>query len=395
MESYIVDWFSLIFRWLHMITGIAWIGASFYFVWLDNSLQQPPEWKLKKGIKGDLWAIHGGGIYEIAKYQLQPESMPTTLHWFKWEAYTTWLTGMVLLSIIYYLGADSYLIDKRVADISQWQAISIGLGFLLGGWIAYELLCSSPLGKNGYVIGAILIGAAVIASYALTHLFSGRGAYIHMGAMTGTIMAGNVFRIIIPGQKALVAAIEKGEAPDAKWAIKAKLHSTHNTYLTLPLLFIMISNHYPFTYAHQFNWLVLLVIIAITAVARQYFILEHKQVNKPVILVGAAFATLILAVLIAPRAPAPLQGSIPLTNAQALAIVQQRCVSCHSATPSDEVFTVAPGGVMLDSVSEIRQWAPRIKARTLDASDMPFMNKTAMTGLERAQLGEWLASESQ
>ena len=395
MESYIVDWFSLIFRWLHMITGIAWIGASFYFVWLDNSLQQPPEWKLKKGIKGDLWAIHGGGIYEIAKYQLQPESMPTTLHWFKWEAYTTWLTGMVLLSIIYYLGADSYLIDKRVADISQWQAISIGLGFLLGGWIAYELLCSSPLGKNGYVIGAILIGAAVIASYALTHLFSGRGAYIHMGAMTGTIMAGNVFRIIIPGQKALVAAIEKGEAPDAKWAIKAKLHSTHNTYLTLPLLFIMISNHYPFTYAHQFNWLVLLVIIAITAVARQYFILEHKQVNKPVILVGAAFATLILAVLIAPRAPAPLQGSIPLTNAQALAIVQQRCVSCHSATPSDEVFTVAPGGVMLDSVSEIRQWAPRIKARTLDASDMPFMNKTAMTDLERAQLGEWLASESQ
>jgi uncharacterized membrane protein len=392
MESYIVDWFSLLFRWLHMITGIAWIGASFYFVWLDNSLQHPPEWKLKKGIKGDLWAIHGGGIYEIAKYQLQPESMPTTLHWFKWEAYTTWLTGMVLLSIIYYLGADSYLIDKRVADISQWQAIAIGLGFLLGGWVAYELLCSSRLGRNGYVIGAILIVAAVLASYALTHVFSGRGAYIHMGAMIGTIMAGNVFRIIIPGQKALVAAIEKGQAPDAKWALKAKLHSTHNTYLTLPLLFIMISNHYPFTYAHQFNWLVLLVIIAITAVARQYFILEHKQVNKPVILVGAGFATLILAVLIAPRSPAPAAGAIPLTSAQAVSIVRQRCASCHSATPSDEVFTVAPGGVMLDSLSEIRQWAPRIKARTVDASDMPFMNKTGMTDPERAQLGQWLAA---
>ena len=392
MESYIIDWFSLLFRWLHLITGIAWIGASFYFVWLDNSLQKPPEWKQEKGIKGDLWAIHGGGIYEIAKYQLQPEQMPTTLHWFKWEAYTTWLTGMVLLTIIYYLGADSYLIDKRVADLSQWQAISIGLGFLVGGWIAYELLCSSPLGKNGYVIGAILIVAAVVASYALTHLYSGRGAYIHMGAMIGTIMVGNVFRIIIPSQKALVAAIEKGEAPDPRWGLKAKLHSTHNTYLTLPLLFIMISNHYPFTYAHQFNWLVLLVIIAITAVARQYFILEHKQVNKPVILVGAALATLILAVLIAPRSQAPAAGAVPLTSARAITIVQQRCASCHSASPSDDVFTVAPGGVMLDSLAEIQQWAPRIKARTVDATDMPFMNKTGMSDAERALLGQWIAN---
>lgn len=392
MESYIIDWASLIFRWLHLITGIAWIGASFYFVWLDNSLQNPPEWKKDKGIKGDLWAIHGGGIYEIAKYQLSPEQMPTTLHWFKWEAYTTWITGMMLLGIIYYLGADSYLIDKRVADLSQWQAISIGIGFLIGGWIAYELLCSSPLGKNGYAIGAILIGAAVAASYALTHLYSGRGAYIHMGAMIGTIMVGNVFRIIIPGQKALVAAIAMGETPDPKWGLKAKLHSTHNTYLTLPLLFIMISNHYPFTYAHQFNWLILLVIIAITAVARQYFILEHKRINKPVILVGAAFATLILAIVIAPSPPAAVAGAVPLTSARAISIVQQRCASCHSVAPTDDVFIVAPGGVTLDSLAEIQQWAPRIKARTVDASDMPFMNKTGMTDEERAQLGQWIAS---
>ena len=391
MESYIIDWFSLIFRWLHMITGIAWIGASFYFVWLDNSLQDPPQWKKDKGIKGDLWAIHGGGIYEIAKYQLEPEQMPATLHWFKWEAYTTWLTGMVLLSIIYYLGADSYLIDKRVADLSQWQAVAIGLGFLIAGWITYELLCSSPLGKNGYVIGAILIVAAVVSSYALTHLFSGRGAYIHMGAMIGTIMAGNVFRVIIPSQKALVAAVERGETPDPKWGMKAKLHSTHNTYLTLPLLFIMISNHYPFTYAHQFNWLVLLVIIAITAVARQYFILEHKQVNKPVILVGAAFATLILAVVLAPRSLVPAVGTPAVTSAQAITIVQQRCASCHSAAPTDEVFTVAPGGVVLDSLAEIQQWAPRIKARTIDTADMPFMNKTEMSDQERAQLARWIA----
>jgi uncharacterized membrane protein len=393
MESYIIDWFSLIFRWLHLITGVAWIGASFYFVWLDNSLQNPPQWKKDKGIKGDLWSIHGGGIYEVAKYQLAPEEMPATLHWFKWEAYTTWLTGMVLLTVIYYLGADSYLIDKRVADLSQFQAISIGVSFLVFGWILYELLCRSPLAKNGYVIGGILIVAAVAASYTLTSLFSGRGAYIHMGAMIGTIMAGNVFRVIMPSQRALVAAIEKGEAPDPSWGAKAKLHSTHNTYLTLPLLFIMISIHYPFTYTNQYNWLVLLAIIAITAVARQYFILEHKQINRPVLLVAAAFATLILAVVIAPKPVATSGGSLVVTDAQALQIIQQRCASCHSSTASDDVFTVAPAGVMFDSLAEIRQWAPRIKARTIDTNDMPFMNKTAMTDLERASLGKWLADD--
>jgi len=392
MESYIIDWFSLIFRWLHLITGVAWIGASFYFVWLDNSLQDPPQWKKDKGIKGDLWSIHGGGIYEVAKYQLDPEEMPATLHWFKWEAYTTWLTGMVLLTIIYYLGADSYLIDKRVADLSQLQAIAIGVGFLVGGWVLYELLCRSPLGKNGYVIGAILVLAAVASSYALTHLFSGRGAYIHMGAMIGTIMAGNVFRVIMPSQRALVAAIEKGEAPDPSWGARAKLHSTHNTYLTLPLLFIMISSHYPFTYTNHYNWLILLVIMAITAVARQYFILQHKQINRPVLLVAAAFATLILAVVLAPKPAATGGNAVVITDQQALQIVQQRCASCHAAAPTDEVFTVAPGGVMFDTLAEVKQWAPRIKARSIDGRDMPFMNKTGMTDAERASLAQWIAA---
>lgn len=397
MESYIIDWFSLIFRWLHLITGVAWIGASFYFVWLDNSLQNPPQWKKDKGIKGDLWAIHGGGIYEVAKYQLAPEKMPSTLHWFKWEAYTSWLTGMVLLAIIYYLGADSYLIDKRVADLSQWQAIAIGVGFLAAGWVLYELLCSSPLGKNGYLIGAILIIAAVGVSYALSHLFSGRGAYIHMGAMIGTIMAGNVFRVIMPSQRALLAAIEKGEAPDPKWGLKAKLHSTHNTYLTLPLLFVMISNHYPFTYAHQFNWLILLVIIAITAVARQYFVLEHKKVNKPMLLIGAAFATLILAIVIAPKslqAVNSADAALPVSDSQVMKIVQQHCSTCHSATPTDEVFTVAPAGVVLDNLAEVQQWGPRIKARAVDSTDMPFMNKSGMTDEERSMLGQWLINDA-
>ena len=394
IESYIVDWIQLIFRWLHLITGIAWIGASFYFVWLDNSLENPPQWKQDKGIKGDLWAIHGGGIYEVAKYSLAPEQMPTHLHWFKWEAYTTWLTGMVLLIVIYYFGADAYLIDKRVADLSQWQAIGIGVAYLSAGWIFYELLCRSPLGKNAYVIGTILILAAVAIAYSLTHLFSGRGAYIHMGAIIGTIMVGNVFRVIMPSQRALVAAIEKGEAPDPAWGQRAKLHSTHNTYLTLPLLFIMISNHYPMTYASSYNWLILLVIMAITAVARQYFVLAHKKINRPVILIGAGFATLILAIAMAPKPVTTEPGESVASNTQVQQIIESRCSSCHSATPTDEVFTVAPGGVILDSLDDLKRWAERIKARSVDTHDMPFMNKTDMTDEERQVLGRWISANS-
>ncbi len=395
MDAYIVDWLSLIFRWLHVITGVAWIGASFYFVWLDNSLQNPPQWKKDKGIKGDLWAIHGGGIYEVAKYRLQPEKMPETLHWFKWEAYTTWITGMILLAIIYYLGADSYLIDKRVADLSQLQAIAIGLGIIAGSWIVYESLCSSPIAKNGFVISALLIVFATGIAYLLAQLFSGRGAYIHFGAVIGTLMAGNVFRVIIPGQKALVTAIKNGVEPDEKWAIKAKLHSTHNTYLTLPLLFIMISNHYPMTYDHHLNWLILLVITVITAVARQFFILKHKGIHRPTLLVVSAMATLILAIMMAPK-PAPIVSQIKnidqaQLSAQVLSIIKERCATCHAKNPTDEVFTVAPGGVALETMDDIYQWAPQINSRSVQSHNMPFMNKTGMTQEERNTVARWLA----
>ncbi len=393
MESYFFDWLQLIFRWLHLITGIAWIGASFYFVWLDNSLEEPPQWKKDKGIKGDLWSIHGGGIYEVAKYQLAPEKMPETLHWFKWEAYTTWLTGMVLLIVIFYLGADSYLIDKRVADLTQLQAVSLGVAFLVSGWVIYELLCKSPLAKNGFLIGGALIAVAVLFTYALTHLFSGRGAYIHMGAVIGTIMVGNVFRVIMPSQRALVAAIEKGEQPDPAWGIKAKLHSTHNNYLTLPLLFIMISNHYPMTYSHEYSWLVLLAIIAITAFARHYFNLQHKGIKRPVILVAAAIAAATLALMIAPKTVSPSSGGFQSSQIPELKmVVTQRCATCHSSAPTDDVFVAAPLGMMLDSLDEIKQWAPRIKARAVDSQDMPFLNKTEMTEEERQLIADWFAA---
>lgn len=393
MDAYILDWLQLIFRWLHVITGIAWIGASFYFVWLDNHLEAPPRWKVDKGIKGDLWAIHGGGIYEVAKYQMAPEKMPETLHWFKWEAYSTWLTGMVLLVLVFYVGADAYLIDTRVAELTQLQAIGIGLGSLLAGWLLYELLCATPLAGKGYLLGLTLVVLAVAFSWGLTQLFSGRGAYIHMGAIIGTIMAGNVFRVIMPSQRALVAAIESGSEPDPSWGAKAKLRSTHNNYLTLPLLFIMISNHYPMTYAHKYNWIILLAIIAISAFARHYFNLRHRGINKPIILVVSLLATAALAWAIMPR-PSPMataSATVP-DAARVEAIIVQRCATCHSATPTDEVFQVAPGGVILDDLQGMQRWAQRIQARTIDAPDMPFMNKTNMTDEERAIVSRWLAA---
>ncbi|MEM9257903.1 MAG: urate hydroxylase PuuD [Pseudomonadota bacterium] len=396
MESYLIDWISLIVRWMHVITGIAWIGASFYFIWLDNSLEDPPQWKKDKGIKGDLWAVHGGGIYEVAKYHGAPEAMPTHLHWFKWEAYSTWLTGMVLLMVIYYLGAESYLIDRRVADLTQAQAVSLGIAFLVGSWGAYTLLCMSPLARSGWLLGVVLLVLGTALAWALTQLFSGRGAYIHFGAIIGTIMVGNVFHVIMPGQRKLVAALEAGTAPDPSWGARAKLRSTHNTYLTLPLIFIMISNHYPMTYGHEHNWLVLMVIVLITALSRQYFVLRHINVNRPAILGAAMAATAVLAVWIAPKPVAPPQGVAQTQLADvalsAQAIIRERCATCHAAAPTDEVFTVAPGGVMLDTVEQMVQWAPRIKARSIDSHDMPFMNKTNMTDEERATVALWIAS---
>ena len=391
MEAHLHEWLNLVVRWIHFIVGIAWIGASFYFNWLENNLDRdPPQ---DAGIAGNLWAIHGGGIYEVGKYQLAPEKMPETLHWFKWEAYSTWLTGMVLLVLVFYVGADAYLIDSRVMALSQWQAIGLGLGFLVAGWLLYEGLCATPFARSGYALGFVLILFAVIFSYALTHVFSGRGAYIHMGAVIGTIMAGNVFRVIMPSQRALVAAIEAGTAPDPAWGARAKLRSTHNNYLTLPLLFIMISNHYPMTYAHHHNWLVLLAIIAITAFARHYFNLRHRGVNRPWIIAVSLLATAALAWAIMPMPRTSTNaaaGDGQVAVAEVERILVTHCAGCHAREPTDDVFQVAPGGVLLENLSDMQQWAARIKARAVDSHDMPFLNKTGMSEEERALVGRWI-----
>jgi|TARA_R110002072_G_scaffold91714_2_gene204478 uncharacterized membrane protein len=397
MDPYLNEWLNLVIRFAHLITGIAWIGASFYFVWLDNHLQTPPQEKAEKGIGGDLWAIHGGGFYEVAKYKLAPPKIPSTLHWFKWEAYTTWITGFLLLSLMFYLGAETYLIDKRVADLTQLQAVLLGIGSIVIGVGIYEVLVRTKLKSHGIILGIILLLVGTALSYGLTQIFSARGAYMHMGAIIGTIMAGNVFFGIMPSQRALVKAVEAGTAPDPAYGLNAKVRSTHNTYTTLPILFIMISNHYPMTFNHSANWLVLMVIVLITAAVRQYFVLRHFGQQKPLILVASVLATIVLACAIAPRSIdlTTEQQQQVVTDKQVSQIIEQRCNSCHSEKPSDAVFTIAPTGLVFSNIATIKQWAPRIKARVIDAKDMPFMNKTGMTSQERGQLARWLAKVDQ
>ena len=246
LTPYALEWLNLLVRWLHLITGIAWIGASFYFVWLDNTIRPPaPGSELaNKGVSGELWAVHGGGFYNPQKYLVAPGELPKELHWFKWEAYSTWLSGFALLFIVYYFNAQAMMVDRGVADLSSWQAVGVGLGSLVLGWIVYDLLCRSPLGKRDLPVGVAVFLFLLAASWALTHLLSGRAAYLHVGAMIGTMMVANVAMVIIPGQRKMVNAMLAGQKPDPMFGIKAKQRSVHNNYFTLPVLFIMISNHY-------------------------------------------------------------------------------------------------------------------------------------------------------
>ena len=396
MDPYITDWLNLAIRFAHVITGIAWIGASFYFVWLDNHLETPPQEKADKGISGDLWAIHGGGFYEVAKYKQAPPKMPTMLHWFKWEAYTTWITGFFLLALMFYVGAETYLIDKSVAELTQLQAILYGLGAIVIGVGSYEVLVRTKLKNHSLLLAFILLALGTLLSYGLMQVFSARGAYMHMGAIIGTIMAGNVFFGIMPSQRALVKAVEEGKTPDSKYGLNAKLRSTHNTYITLPVIFIMISNHYPMTFNHNAGWIVLMALILITAAIRQYFVLRHFGKNQPGIIVGAIAATIALAYLIAPAKVVISEAQLKqkVSDQQVVQIVEQRCSSCHSNDNTDNIFKVAQAGVILGDIASIKQWAPRIKARVIDAKDMPFMNKTQMTDEERTQLAIWLKQTS-
>jgi uncharacterized membrane protein len=385
---YGLEWLNLIVRWLHVITGIAWIGASFYFVWLDNTIRPPaPGSELAdKGVSGELWAVHGGGFYNPQKYLVAPATLPKELHWFKWEAYSTWLSGFALLTIVYYFNAQAMMVDRAVADLSNWQAVGIGLGSLVVGWTFYDLLCRSPLGRRELPFGFVMFAFLVASAWVLGHYLSGRAAYIHVGAMIGTMMVANVAMLIIPGQRKMVAAMTAGQKPDPVHGIKAKQRSVHNNYFTLPVLFIMISNHYAMTYRHEHAWAVLAAIMAAGVLIRHFFNLRHRgRIEWRYPLAGTALL-LVLAIAIAPQPPAAAPAA---PFAQVQAIVGQRCVACHSAHPSQAGFAAAPAGVMLDDAAQIHQNAARIYQQAVQLKAMPIANLTNMTDAERAQIGAW------
>jgi uncharacterized membrane protein len=393
MESYVVDWLNLGVRWLHFIAGIAWIGASFYFILLDNSLQPPkrPE-DAKRGVLGELWAVHGGGFYVSQKFLTGPKGEPLSadLHWSKWEAYTTWLSGMALLAIIYWWGANAYLIDRSVMDLSVAAAVAISAGSFVVGWLVYDALCRAV--KNDHALAIILYVLLVAAAWGYSQVFGARAAYIHVGVLIGTIMVWNVFFHIIPGQKQMVNEIRAGREPDPTPGIVGKQRSVHNTYFTLPVLFIMISNHYPMTYGHKHGWAILAVLMLAGALIRQYFVLRHLGKNLVALPAVATVLLVGLAVVIAPQPAAT--GAPPakaINYVQIQAIIKERCAVCHAEKPTFAGFAQPPGGLMLDTPDRVQAAAQKIHQQTIATQAMPIGNLTKMTDEERKLLATWLA----
>ena len=393
MDVVLFDWVNLLLRWAHLIIGIAWIGSSFFFIFLDLSLRRREG--LPAGVSGESWLVHGGGFYHAQKYMVAPDSLPEELHWFKYEAYFTWVTGFLLLALIYYWGAESFLIDPRVMALEPAAAVATSLAMLAGGWILYDLLCKSPLGRNTALLATLVFILSIAAAYAFSKLFSGRAAYIHVGAMLGSIMAANVFFIIIPNQKKVVAALLQGATPDPALGEQAKQRSTHNNYLTLPVLLMMISNHYPIAYGHDWNWLIVAGVLVVGASVRHFINLKHEGRSGRAIAWQLPFAALLTAALVwfsgyRPADENMAQEEVTVEAAEALAIVQTRCTSCHSATPRDEDFEEAPGGVMFDTADQLRANISRVLAQAVLTDSMPLGNKTRMTEEERRRLGLWI-----
>ncbi len=391
MEAYLVDWFSVILRWLHLITGIAWIGASLHFVWLDNSLEDPGEEKKADGVKGELWSIHGGGIYNFNKYHLAPPKWPSILHWSKWEAYTTWITGTLLMVAVYYLQAQSYLVGSGKWITDPGIAVVASIGYLLSGTLVYEALVRSPLRHRESIFVVLLAVFIAAQCWLATQLFSDRAAYLHVGALMGTIMAGNVFLGIIPAQKKFVAAVQAGEEPDPAPAAFAKQRSTHNNYFTLPVLFCMISNHYPFLYGHELNWLILIAIIAITAYARHFFNLRHRGVLNYWILVRAFLAFLLLAGWLGYDRHVEQQAALELQVADeaAYALIDKHCTVCHAEKPTQPGFLAPPAGILMDDRDAILGSTAQM-ATAIKTDYMPLGNLTGMTPEEKTELVAWL-----
>ena len=397
MEAYLLDWANLLLRWLHVISGVAWIGASFYFVMLDNSLTQPVKRSdSDKGVSGELWAVHGGGFYHSQKYKVGPKGEPLSdnLHWSKWEAYTTWFSGMALLVIIYWFGANTYLIDQQVMPMSATMAITISGCVLVAGWLIYNKLCK-VLANKDTLLTAIILLLIIATDWALFQAFSARAAYLHVGAMMGTIMVFNVMIHIIPGQKKVVAQIRAGEEPDSAPGIIGKQRSVHNTYFTLPVLFIMISGHYPITYGNEHGWLVLAFVMMAGVLIRQFFVLRHRGLVLwwlPVI--GIIILLALIWVLRPSTEGIDNTASVAIvSDAQVTQVIAARCTVCHAVSPTQAGFSAPPLGLVLESSEQIALNAEKV-ATSVQSHYMPLGNLTGMTNEERLIISTWYRQRS-
>ena len=404
MESYYLDWANLLLRWVHVITAIAWIGSSFYFVFLDSSLVKPDSKELQDlGVGGELWAVHGGGFYNPQKYTVAPRVVPENLHWFYWESYSTWLSGFALFTVSYLWSAGTYLIDKSLMDWSSGAAIGVALSFLVVFWIAYDLICQAfGKRKNGdAIVGALIFLVVCLASWLACHWFAGRAAFLLVGAMIATAMSANVFFWIIPGQRTTVKDLREGRPVDPVHGQRAKQRSVHNTYFTLPVLFSMLSNHYSFTYTHASNWVVLILMMLAGALIRQFFVMRHGfKLGRnghpwPYALVGVA---VIVGVIVWMQPAARAAAALPASTATSVAaagaagaapgvaevqqVLQQRCVLCHGPTAQMK-------NVRLDSIADLRQHAQGVYQQVVVTRVMPMNNATQITEAERELIGRW------
>jgi uncharacterized membrane protein len=394
MESYLLDWANLLLRWTHVITAIAWVGSSFYFVFLDNNLTPLHDESLRRqGATGELWAVHGGGFYHPVKFAVSPPQIPPRLHWFYWESYSTWLTGFALFSVTYLWQAGTYLVDKSRMDWSPGVAVAVALGFLLVFWWVYDTICRTLGQRRGGdgAVGVTVVVLVAVATWLACHWFAGRAAFLLVGAMLATSMSANVLFWIIPGQKKVIASIQAGHVPDAVHSARGKQRSVHNTYFTLPVLFAMLSNHYSFTYQHPQNWLILLLMMAAGAAVRQFFVLRHgfhhgRNAHPwPYAVVGVV---LIVGVIIGLRPAVPAVANASLgdnaspTYQDVQAVLAQRCIACHGAQ-------LQMKNIRLDSAHEVRLHAQAIYQQAVVTRNMPMNNATGITESERQTIAQW------
>ncbi|MCZ0733577.1 urate hydroxylase PuuD [Phreatobacter sp. AB_2022a] len=386
------DWLNLLSRWFHMTVGITWIGTSFYFMSLDYQLKAKAPGAA--GPDGSAWEVHGGGFYQVGKYLVAPADLPPDLIWHRWAAYLTWTSGFVLLVVQYYWNARGFLIDPTVAALQPWQAIGLSLGAIVGGWLVYDALCRSPLAERPALLSVVVFLLIVAAAWGFTHVFSGRGAFIHVGVFIGTIMAANVFLVIIPNQKIVVADLIAGRKPDPKYGKIGKTRSTHNNYLTLPVLLMMVSNHYPMLYGHPASWLIVALVVVCGALV-QHTINRHEAGDPwqrygwavPV----AAIALVAMVFVTAERPRLDLGSAGTVTELQALDIAARHCAACHARQPRHPGFTEAPKGVTLETAADLRRFSGAIVQQSVQSKAMPLGNETGMTDAERAALGAFLA----